>query len=273
MSAEDIITRYATFESLRSEFRDPEPHARLGESERAELQRLRDPGRREAWLWGRVVAKGCIRTLSPGRGTPNDRRSEGRVRGHFANSSANNQNAPLSPGPSLRGDGENASIEILTLDAVQKGTRPRVLIDGNESDLSISISHSQRAVFVAVSDSGKIGVDLVDMQDFAPHAMLPWFTTNERQNLETLSPRDIATVWAVKEAIYKAFNEGEPFAPKRIDVHLSNGEVVDVHYCGRTLRNSCDIIIRELDGHLSAEVLQAGNVALVHAAEGSQRDS
>lgn len=162
------------------------PDGWLSVGEQEECARLRHPARCRAWLGGRLLAKQLI--LETHRG--------------------------LRVYPSM--------IDICTRDGLGRSCRPRVMVDGRLQDWSLSIAHSERSVLVAVAQAGfTIGVDVVPVRPLGPGFAALWLTPLEQARIGYgVSRIDVeltATIWAVKEACYKATNLGEPFAPRRFE--------------------------------------------------------
>ncbi len=158
--------------------------ALLSDRERAELAAWHDPDRRRSWLAGRLLAKQLVRET-------------------------------WSAAPA------DSAIEILSLNDQRRGRRPRVVCDGQQMPWSLSISHTQRGVLVALSTapSVAVGVDLAARQDVSAGFVRLWFTPAEQRWLaESTDAHAAATIWAAKEALFKACNRGEGFAPRMIEV-------------------------------------------------------
>ena len=64
-----------------------------------------------------------------------------------------------------------------------------------------------------------MGVDLVEPVRLGRGFVAQWFTPAERRWLH--SDDFAAVAWAVKEAVYKATNRGEPFRPQSVEVFPS----------------------------------------------------
>ena len=205
MSADPVVYRYLP---LGSEL----PAVAMSAAELGELSRLRDPGRRNAWMSGRKLAHQLLRE-------------------HLR----------------LGGAGR---LEICSRDVAGKSVRPIVRVNAEPADVCLSISHSDRGVLVALSTEGRIGVDLVDRDGFTG-SLNTWFTGAERELLEKQDPSQQAVLWGIKEAVYKAANEGEPFAPKRFQVQTDGIE----HHCrydgADNSLDDCRITIREIDAHVA----------------------
>jgi phosphopantetheinyl transferase len=175
--------------------------------EREELARLRDAERREGWLLARIVSKELI----------------------------------LEQLPSLVADPRR--IEVTSRGADGRGVRPRVAIGGQRQPWSLSISHSRQAVLVALSvvPGCSVGVDLVDLGEYDTGFLEMMFTPDEQDWLRPASPEQVAAAWAVKEAVYKAYNREEGFAPRRICVRRLDAERYTCTYFGVDLTAICDI--------------------------------
>lgn len=179
-----------------------------------ELVRLRDSSRRTAWIAGRVLAVRLLRKLRP--------------------------------------EWSDAAIDIRSRNAAGQGISPEVFVDAVKQDISLSISHTDRGVLVAASQDMTVGVDLVDCEQFSAGKLTPWFTEGEQQLLaeSANAVRDQAIIWGVKEAVYKAVDRGESFAPKSLEaVQLSDDEWTCRY---RDLDSpDCRIHITDPDGHIA----------------------
>jgi len=159
----------------------------LSPGERLAAQTMRASTRRETWLAGRILAKRMLR-----------------------HAFGSGENADWHP----------AAIEIDTRsERPAHSDRPRARWHGNPLPCHLSIAHTARGVLVAVSRDLAIrpGVDLV--ADGADTTRLSWaFTPAERDWLAGKAPPHAAQLWAMKEALYKAGQQGEGFSPARIEV-------------------------------------------------------
>jgi len=152
--------------------------------------RLGDSSRRQGWLAGRVLAKRMLL----------DHLAAGRKEG-----------TELQP----------RRVEIDSGDVRRRGRRPAVRLDGRSLPVSLSISHTDGAVLVALAcEAGvSVGADLVDRAELGAGFARMWFTPAERRWLESEGdPELAATIWAIKEAVYKAVNRGEAFRPRSVEV-------------------------------------------------------
>ncbi len=162
----------------------------LGPGELRTLACLRDLRRRAGWIAGRLLAKRLI------------------VK-HALGGSAD------APGSEL------GRVEIQSGDVRGRRFRPEIAIDGRRLSWSLSISHTERGVLVGLAVGGlaSVGVDLVEPAVYGDGFADVWFTPREKRWVGTATdPYATATVWAIKEAVYKAVNRGESFAPRRIEV-------------------------------------------------------
>lgn len=164
----------------------------LSDSEREVYAELRDARRREAWLFGRLLSKDLILSR-------------------------------MAASLGARGAIDPGRVEILSRDGLGRATRPRALLQGRLQPWSLSLAHSDRSVVVAFSeDPGvAVGADVTPIQSPSAGFVDLWYTPWERAWVRAQGdqgPRRVATLWAVKEAFYKAVNVGERFAPSRIEV-------------------------------------------------------
>lgn len=178
MSAAPFVYGYAAIDRLRGQL--PPADRWLGAGERRALAQFRDPSRRETWLAGRWLAKRLIA-------------------GQLAATS---------------GGWKCSDIEIFSA-----GARPRAWFQGRPLPWSLSIAHTRRGAVAALSCRAGIlpGVDLVELRDYGPGFAALWFTADERRRLAPRGGRRCAVLWAIKEALYKAVNAGEPFDPRAIE--------------------------------------------------------
>lgn len=113
------------------------------------------------------------------------------------------------------------SVYIQSTDATGRSIRPRAYVAGRLQDWSLSISHSESVVYVALSTkkSLSVGIDVIDMQSPNRSRLSAWMSGRERQTFSANGDRWCAArAWAVKEAVYKATNHGESFVPGEFEV-------------------------------------------------------
>jgi phosphopantetheinyl transferase len=210
-----VTIRYSAFDSALDERIDA-AETWLGAAERHELERLGDASRRRQWLGGRWLAKQLV-------GEAFD-------------------------------VGDPTQVDILTRDERGRGVTPRVTSRLHELRLSLSISHTEVGVLVALSKMNRlsIGVDLaprqIPVQDGFWHL---WFTPFERQWMERDPENRTAVIWAAKEAIYKVANKGRFWNPRQIEVRRQGQSGFECSYGGRLLQG-LSIELRKFDGQTAA---------------------
>jgi len=124
-----------------------------------------------------------------------------------------------------------------------RSDRPHVEIAGRRLPYSLSITHTDRSVLVGCSDQigTLVGVDLVHRRDLGSPFERTWLTAAERNLLcqwdDDLSAADL---WAMKEAAYKACQQGESFQPRRIEIERDDDRWI-VRYRGRDLSAHCTL--------------------------------
>ncbi len=176
----------------------------LGPQERLELSTWHDRGRQRAWRWGRMAAKQLIAATLAVDSEPSLLAGEGRVRGH------SNRHLTL------------PQIEILSPDR----QRPRVWCEGAEQAWSLSISHTERGVLAAIctNETISVGVDVTSWTVLPDRFIRLWFTPDEVAWLrQDASFNAASSIWAAKEAVYKACNQGEGFDPRRVEILPQGG--------------------------------------------------
>ncbi|MGD9721269.1 MAG: 4'-phosphopantetheinyl transferase superfamily protein [Pirellulales bacterium] len=200
----------------------------LSRREQAELSAWRDERRRRAWLLGRAVAKRLVAGFIALRAEPSSVPPE--------------------------------AIEILSRDTAGRVNRPLVWIEGRLRPWSLSISHSHRGVLAALagSDTVSLGVDLADSAAFGDGFVELWFTPAEREwFVETGSTSIACFIWAAKEALYKACNTGESFAPREFEIRPDGR----ASYRGRSLVG-CRLQSFTIDSQLAVVASVARDPAL-----------
>jgi 4'-phosphopantetheinyl transferase EntD len=195
----------------------------LSQREQAELALWRDARRRQAWTWGRLLAKQMILPRSGAK----------------------------SPG----------EIEILSRDAAGQVNRPVVYHAGRPTDWSLSITHTERGVLAALGDDPhtSLGVDATPSDAVSAAVVRRWFTPAEQRWLARSQSAEIGCfIWAAKEALYKACNRGEGFNPGEIEI-LSHGES---KYRGESL-SQVSLRSWRIDGHIAVlAAVGAGRAAV-----------
>jgi 4'-phosphopantetheinyl transferase EntD len=229
--------RFATFEELL----DIAPAADsewLTPAEQSEFSRLRHPSRRASWRSGRLLAKRLLLEAAAGSVE------------------------------SLR------EVEILSRGPDGRSVRPEVRIGGDRVPWCLSVAHSDRAALAAVAlePTTRIGVDLVRIEAVRPGFLETWFTEHERRWLAPESPERVAACWGIKEAVYKACQQGEGFAPHRIEIGPNrlrpipraaaasqqplsvSAQRLQVRYRGVDLTQNASVTCRRLAGHVAVLV-------------------
>jgi phosphopantetheinyl transferase len=179
----------------------------LTEREQTEMRRWRDPTRRQAWLRGRWMMKHLIIA---------------RLRNH-----------------TIR------DIEILV---GEERRSPQAHCRGESQNWPLSISHTESGVLAAISWRAEtaVGVDLAPLHPLPRGFCRLWFSAAEQQWIGAQAgPLAINGLWTVKEALYKASNQGEPFNPRAIEALPGN-----YRYRGRLLPN-CAVITWTVDEHVA----------------------
>ncbi|MBM2813021.1 MAG: 4'-phosphopantetheinyl transferase superfamily protein [Chloroflexi bacterium] len=210
-----LVSRYLSRRVLLRAWRGAEAEDWLSPSEREVFAELRDPSRREGWLCGRLLAKRLI------------------------------LDDVLAPSV-----GEEAihptEIDIHSRDGLGRATRPRVTLRGRLQPWALSIAHSDRSVLVALSRAPgvSVGVDVARL------------TPRERRWVHSAGEMRLAsTLWAVKEAIYKAVSYGEQFTPLRIEVCPRAGGGYTYHWDGAEPEAAHTIHIADSDRETAAIVI------------------
>ena len=195
----------------------------LTPAELAELAHWRDAARRQQWLQARRLAKQLIQHAS--------------------------------------GASSLLAVQVLSRDERGLGVEPRVLVtstganQGQQATWSLSISHSRCGLLLglAPADDFRLGVDLVELSADHSHLERMWFSDRERRLLAGKGQARTATLWAVKEAVYKAVNQGQSWSPRDVEVLAIGPDHVDCTYRGQRLHDLRSEI-QQVDGHVAASV-------------------
>lgn len=208
-----IATEYVGLTAARGEFEPLEDW--LTAAEREELARLRDDRRREQWLAGRWAAKRLVQRTLGGRYIHD--------------------------------------VEVFSRDAEGQRVRPRARVDGRPSDRRLSIAHSSRAALAAIATDDRltVGVDLVEQGELPAAFAAAWYDESERAWIAAGRFRAVE-VWAIKEAAYKALQEGEAFAPRQVVVQPFAARRYRAAYRGEPLETQAALWVESFDGHLAA---------------------
>lgn len=213
-----VYYRYAASESLDV---NGDCRSCLSAREFAELAGWRNPRRRIAWLRGRMLAKQLIVAC-------------------------------------LNRPETHARIEILSRDAHGRSSRPEVWCDGVRQSVVLSISHTDAGILVALAPgTGALGVDVTRLGELPGTISKTWFTRAEQDWAASDGSGGVASlIWAAKEAVYKACNRGESFAPREVEIR-ANGRIA---YRG-ALRRELRLQSWQIDRHI---VALASSVPLLH---------
>ncbi len=104
---------------------------------------------------------------------------------------------------------------------------------GGQPGPALSISHSGGLAVAVARSSGRVGVDLEQVQQRHPAFTQGWFTAGERE-LVGEDPGRITCAWTVKEAVLKALGTGMALSPLEVEVlALSDHGTVEVALRGR----------------------------------------
>ncbi len=175
----------------------------LTQAEWQQFQRFRSQERQATWLAGRVLAKRLVIDCYP-----------------YAS-----WQPILLP----------SQIDICSCSPEGRGQRPLVFVKGAPWPCTLSLAHTSRGALAAIGPAHgpRVGVDLVEPTECDPHRLQPWWTAGERRWLGRASGHRAAPLWATKEALFKACNEGESFAPRQAEVLAAQGGRIDCCYRGR----------------------------------------
>jgi phosphopantetheinyl transferase len=223
MPSPEVLVRYSTFDELRTTSELDEP-GWLTDVERSEWDRHRHPESRAAWWFGRILAKQTLMQTT--------------------------------------GLSDPAEVIIRSLNAAGQSVRPAVTLSGQRYSGCLSISHADNLVLVALTDAVgvTVGADITPIRVPPPGFLKTWFTEREREQLAPNDPPQVARVWAAKEAIYKACNQGESFAPRTVEIIGSAAEELTCCYRGAELTDRTTIHSERIDEQM---VL----IAAVHGSE------
>ncbi len=147
---------------------------------------------------------------------------------------------------------DRRSVYIQSTDAAGRSIRPRVYVEGRLQDWSLSISHSESVVYVALSTqkSLSVGIDVIDMQSPNRSRLSAWMSGRERQTFSANGDRWCAArAWAVKEAVYKATNHGESFVPGELEVFYDFHDRIRCRLPDGRQKNTLQINSHESGGH------------------------
>lgn len=221
MSAHVCHVRYAALHSFDT---PAQSLAWLAGEELNELRRIGDAGRRRQWIAGRALSRNLLNDLFPMI--------------------------------------DEASLQILSRDERGLGVQPRVLVDGRPLGVQLSLSHSSRGAIAALvpDPSASVGVDVCEPNSITLGLQRAWFSLVEREWVADDATR-AATVWALKEAVYKAAANGAPWNPRHVEVVARCGDQMECRFQD-TIVGSAQLRVWQLDGHLAALACPSGEFEL-----------
>jgi phosphopantetheinyl transferase (holo-ACP synthase) len=183
---------------------------------------MRWPIRREGWLYGRLLAKQLLATQA--------------------------------------GELDPSRIDVVSQDGLGRSVRPWVLEAGRTRVGVLSIAHSTRSVLTALATEPgvTVGVDLTAIGSVDERIVELWFRESERAWVAsaglTERARRAATIWALKEAVYKATNAGEQFRPAGIAIHGRPKEGLVAEIMGAVRQPTIRTRVLEVDDELAVIV-------------------
>jgi phosphopantetheinyl transferase len=211
MSARVCHVRYAALHSFDSPAQSLDW---LAGDELHELRRIGDAGRRRQWIAGRILSRGLLYECFPWIDT--------------------------------------ARLQILSRDHRGLGVKPRVLVAGRPLEVQLSLSHSSRGAIGALSPDPitGLGVDLCEPGSMTPGLQRAWFSPAEHAWVAGDAIR-AATVWALKEAVYKAAANGAPWNPRHVEVVARSGDQLECQFQDSTFRPA-QFRVWQIGGHVAA---------------------
>ncbi|MDR1491522.1 MAG: 4'-phosphopantetheinyl transferase superfamily protein [Planctomycetaceae bacterium] len=176
----------------------------LADSEIAVWSNIRDVNYRRAWLAGRFLVKGIYESLRQ------------------------NASEPVLNAPRLF-----PSYEIISRNASRRGIRPYLTVDKKPTPTAITITHSESmiGVGIALSETIRLGMDVASLETVSQKIVKTFFQKEERQMVYSFPDEHWAErLWCVKEAAYKALNDGEPFMPSRFNIASRDDRRLEYSY-------------------------------------------
>ena len=190
----------------------------LSASERSVWARLRSNSRKRTWLAGRILAKKLLLSRH-----------------------------------SLLADCDPQQISVVSSNATARGVPPIVLADRVAVRCALSIAHTELGAIVAFTEncSVRVGADLVPTGLKLRQGFLKtWFSPREVADiLQSRQSIPAAALWSVKEAVYKACNQGDPFVPRRIEVSFGSEGTNSIRYHAAALGSQLALRIWKIGGH------------------------
>lgn len=122
-------------------------------------------------------------------------------------------------------------LTIMSTDGRGRRNRPLVFLHGRSLGVRLSLAHSRRFAYAAVSPEPRLrfGVDVVDAEEVGAALSQAWFLPAERAVAQTAV--DTLRIWTAKEACYKACQVGEAFVPQQCLVRLKGEAVYGQQVC------------------------------------------
>lgn len=118
----------------------------------------------------------------------------------------------------------------------------------SRGNMEISVSHSRHSVALAVSERGRVGVDIEEARTGQLRRVAPRVLTEAEMAVYGADDEGLLRAWTLKEAAYKAV-AGAPADLRAIELPIRSGDTY--------------INIRKSDGTVRARVLWSGAVPAV----------
>ncbi|MCA9041450.1 MAG: 4'-phosphopantetheinyl transferase superfamily protein [Planctomycetaceae bacterium] len=163
-------------------------------------------------------------------------------------------------------NGQNApaDLEILTRNEQGQGVRPRVSCQNVPVPGCFSLTHSDTHVAAGWIKETKfrLGLDFVNLTNLGTN-QLDWAFAEPEKKLVKESQNPVltaGTIWAFKEATYKAANDNvEGFNPQQIVLEQTLSESWTATYRGKHLANAGTWSLHEMQDAILAEVQLASD--------------
>jgi len=152
---------------------------------------------------------------------------------------------------------DQARIEVLSRTDAGQPTRPRVYCRGQATNWSLSISHYGESLLLAacLDPARRVGVDLAPL-DMDLEQPLSFFCGKSRDlPWSPAGPDGEVRQWAMKEAVYKACNRGEPFTPGQIRWEYSSDEKPRLCYRDAEITSSVEVRSWTVDRYVAVVVV------------------
>lgn len=141
------------------------------------------------------------------------------------------------------GRAERSRIEVLSRTEEGRPTRPRVSYRGRATGWSLSIAHHGESLLLAASldSSRRVGVDLAPLDPALAAPLSHWSKQPRSLPASPGETEPVVRHWAIQEAVYKVCNQGEPFAPRRVQCEFSPGERTRLRYWDREITDCVEL--------------------------------